>query len=287
MNVTIRPAVAADAEDCGRIINEAFKGISERHAFAPPFPNAEAAIQLATFFIAHPLIFGVVAEGDGQIVGSNFLDERDAIRGLGPITVDPDVQERGIGRRLMEAALERGRAAVGIRLLQDSFNMLSVSLYASLDFEVKEPILLMTGKPKGILHAAIEVRPLKREDLDQCAALCKKVHGFERANELRDAQKVFSPFVALRGGHVTAYASAVTLWQVNHGVADSEEDMKALLLGAGAASQEPLSFLLPTQQASLFRWCLSEGLRAIRPMTLMAMGEYQEPRGCYFPSVLY
>jgi hypothetical protein len=30
-----------------------------------------------------------------------------------------------------------------------------------------------------------------------------------------------------------------------------------------------------------------EGFRAIKPMSLMVIGEYQEPRGRYFPSVLY
>ena len=63
--------------------------------------------------------------------------------------------------------------------------------------------------------------------------------------------------------------------------------MKALLLGAGAVNEEPLSFLLPVRQANFFRWCLSEGLRVIKPMTLMVMGDYQEPNGCYFVSVLY
>jgi hypothetical protein len=52
-------------------------------------------------------------------------------------------------------------------------------------------------------------------------------------------------------------------------------------------SPEPLSLLLPTRQANLFRWCLHQGMRAIKPMTLMTMGRYQEPEGCYFPSVLY
>ena len=40
-------------------------------------------------WIPHPSIWGVVAEIGGRIVGSNFLDERDPIRGVGPITVDP------------------------------------------------------------------------------------------------------------------------------------------------------------------------------------------------------
>jgi GNAT superfamily N-acetyltransferase len=143
------PAVSADAETCGRIIYDAFKNIADRHGFPPHFPTLETAIQRANFSITHPSIFGVVAESDGQIIGSNFLDERDPIRGLGPVTVDPSVQVHGVGRRLMGAVLERARGAVGVRLVQDSFNMLSISLYASLDFEVKEPLLLMRGKPNG------------------------------------------------------------------------------------------------------------------------------------------
>jgi predicted N-acetyltransferase YhbS len=287
MTLTIRPAITADVQTCGRIIYQAFKEIAEHHRFPPDFPTVQDGIQLATSFIDHPSIFGVVAEQDGQVVGSNFLDERDPIRGLGPITVDPHVQQRGIGRRLMETVLERGQGAAGIRLLQDSFNVSSVSLYASLGFDVKEPILLMRGKPKSGPPSGVEVRPLRSEDLSSCAALCKKVHGHERINELRDALKNFSPQVALRGERVVAYASAPTFWPLNHGVAETEEEMKALLLGAGAVSAEPLSFLLPVRQANFFRWCLSEGLRVIKPMTLMVMGEYQEPDGCYFVSVLY
>lgn len=287
MTLTIRPAVTADIEICGRIIYQAFKDIADRHRFPPDFPTVHDGFQLATSFINHPSIFGVVAEYDGQVVGSNFLDERDPISGLGPITVDPNAQQRGIGRRLMDTVLERGQDAAGIRLLQDSFNVSSVSLYASLGFDVKEPILLMKGKPESKVTSGIEVRPLTSEYLSACAALCKKVHGYERTNELRDAVKYFSPQVALRGGRVVAYASAPTFWPLNHGVAETEEEMKALLLGAGAVSGEPLSFLLPVRQARIFRWCLSEGLRVVKPMTLMAMGDYREPEGCYFVSVLY
>jgi hypothetical protein len=69
--------------------------------------------------------------------------------------------------------------------------------------------------------------------------------------------------------------------------ADAEEDIKALLLGAAAMNSEPLSFLLPVRQANVLHWCLSEGLRAVLPMTMMVMGKYQEPDGCYIPSVLY
>jgi hypothetical protein len=93
--------------------------------------------------------------------------------------------------------------------------------------------------------------------------------------------------VVEREGRLTGYLSAATFWIANHGVAETEENMKALILGAAARSSEPVSFLFPTRQAGLFRWCLSEGMKAVKPMVLMARGQYQEPKGSYFPSVFY
>ena len=60
-------------------------------------------------------------------------------------------------------------------------------------------------------------------------------------------------------------------------------DMGALLTGAGNLLQgEPVSFLLPTRQSDLFRWCLQKGMRVIKPMTLMSMDEYLEAAGLLF-----
>jgi hypothetical protein len=228
-----------------------------------------------------------VAEGGGRVVGSNFISEWDAIRGVGPITVDPDAQTRGTGRRLMEAVIERGRTGAGVRLVQDSYNSASLSLYASLGFDVKEPLALMEGDVDGDVPAGFEVRRMKEEDLGAVNELCRRVHGFDRAGELKSLGPALSPYVAVRAGRVTAYASAPNSWPLGHAVAESEDDTRALLAGASAQSGAPLSFLLPTRQAGLFRWCLSRGLRVVKTMTLMSMGEYVEPRGSYLTSVLY
>jgi hypothetical protein len=59
------------------------------------------------------------------------------------------------------------------------------------------------------------------------------------------------------------------------------------LLAVGAATPDPLSLIVPTRRASFFRWCLSQGLRALKPLTLMTIGAYQEPTGAYFPSIAY
>ena len=287
MEITLRPAAPGDAGECGRIIYEAFRGIAERHNFRPDFPSVDVATGFAGHFIADPSVYGVVAESEGRVVGSNFISEWDSIRGVGPITVDTGVQARGAGRRLMEAVIERGRGAAGVRLVQDTYNTASLSLYTSLGFDVKEPLALLEGRVAAGGPAGVEVRRMKVEDLGEVNDLCRRVHGFDRAGELKSLAPVLSPFVAVRGGRVTAYASAPNSWALGHAVAEGDEDMRALLAGASAQSGAPLSFLLPTRQAELFRWCLSRGLRVVKTMTLMATGEYVEPRGSYWASVLY
>jgi GNAT superfamily N-acetyltransferase len=284
--VSVREIEPGDIGACARICFEAFGGIDDYHRFPRDFPTLEFTEGMMQMFVGAPPIWGVVAEADGRIVGSNFLHESDPITGVGPISVDPDHQGGGVGRKLMEAVIERGKPAPGTRLLQDSFNMLSLSLYASLGFEEREPVVVMSGKPKSGPVDGIEVRPLREADLDECEALCKKVHGFERTNELRGAMQAFAPFVAVRGGRVSAYATTLTFWPLAHGVGETDEDMQALLRGAAAVEDDPLAILVPLR-SSLFHWCLTEGLRSVKPMNLMTLGSYQEPRGSWFPSVLY
>ncbi|MDQ6700513.1 MAG: hypothetical protein M3Z36_10055 [Acidobacteriota bacterium] len=60
----------------------------------------------------------------------------------------------------MQAVIEGGRGGSGICLVQDAFNTRSMSLYASLGFEVKEPLVMMQGTPKSGAVAGREVRPM-------------------------------------------------------------------------------------------------------------------------------
>jgi GNAT superfamily N-acetyltransferase len=285
-SLTLREAEPADLEACAQILFDAFGDIQDHHRFQRDFPALEAATGMLAAWIPHPAVWGVVAEVDGRIVGSNFLDERDPIRGVGPITIAPQGQNAGVGRKLMEAVLERGKDARGIRLVQDGFHMRSLSLYTSLGFEVTASCVLMNGTPRDEPVAGVEMRELTEDDLEQCESLCKKVHGFERTGMLRDSLQAFAPFAALRDGRIVAYATTLTFWPMAYGVAEREEDMQALLLGAAAALGEPLALLVPLQ-SGLFRWCLQQGLRSVKPMNVMARDEYEEPDGSWFPSVLY
>ena len=285
MNVKLRSGTPEDAEICGRICYNAFKTISEAHGFAPDFPAPEAAIGLLTRMFGHPKFYSVVAEIDDRIVGSNFLDERNTIAGVGPITVDPTVQNRSIGRRLMNAVHERAadRNFAGVRLIQSGFHTRSLSLYAKLGYDVREHLACMQGNAVGISIAGHVVRPATQADVESCNRLCWEVHGHDRSGELRDAIARGSATVVEHDQRITGYATVIGFF--GHAVGETNKDLKALI-GAAKEFAGP-GFLLPTRNGELFRWCLSNGLRIAQPMTLMSKGLYNEPAGAFLPSILY
>ena len=285
MEVKVRSGTPADAEICGRICYHAFKTVSEAHGFAPDFPAPEVAIHVLTQMLANPKFYSVVAEIDGRIVGSNFLDERNTIAGVGPITVDPTVQNRTIGRRLMDAVHERAadRNFAGVRLIQAGFHTRSLSLYTKLGYDVREPLACMQGKALGISIEGHVVRPATEPDIDNCNRLCRQVHGHHREGELREAIGKGSATVVEHDGRITGYATVIGFF--GHSVGETNNDLKALI-GAAKEFVGP-GFLLPSGNGELFRWCLSNGLRITQPMTLMSKGVYDEPAGAFLPSILY
>src|SRR5262249_15825202 len=224
-NIELRSGTSADADICGRICYDAFKTISEAHGFAPDFPAPEVAIGLLTWMIAHPKFYSVIAEIDGRIVGSNFLDERNAIAGVGPITVDPTVQNRAIGRRLMDAVHQRAaeKNFVGVRLIQAGFHTRSLSLYANLGSAFREHLACMQGKPLGIAIEGHVVRPAAEADLEDCNRLCREVHGHDRGGELRDAIAKGSATVVEHDGRITGYASLIGFF--GHAVGETNKDV--------------------------------------------------------------
>jgi GNAT superfamily N-acetyltransferase len=284
-SVVIRQASAADAEVCGRICFEAFTSLANRHNFPPDFPAPEVSIGVLSAMFSHPGFYCVVAEQDGKIIGSNCLDERSPIAGVGPITVDASAQNRAAGRALMQAVLTRvaERKFAGVRLVQAAYHNRSLSLYAKLGFVVREPLACMQGPAMRKMLPGYSIRPAEARDLAACNDLCVRVHGRDRGGELQDAIQHGTATVAERDGHVAAYASSMAI--SGHAVGETNEDLKALI-AAAAAFQGP-GILVPSRNAELFRWCLESGLRVVQPMTLMTMGLYNEPAGAYLPSILY
>ncbi|MFL6354197.1 MAG: GNAT family N-acetyltransferase [Bryobacteraceae bacterium] len=283
--VKVRRATPEDSAVCGRICFEAFATINRRHGFEPELPNVEVAVGLLGMLLSHPGFYCVVAESDGRIVGSNCLDERSLIAGIGPITIDPEAQNRSVGRMLMRAVMDRARERnfPGIRLLQAAFHNRSLSLYTKLGFDTREPISAMQGGPIKRTVEGCVVRQATEEDLAAANRLCEKVHGHNRGGELRDGIREGTAVVVERHQRITGYASAFGYF--GHAVAECNLDLQALI--SAAESFGGPGMLVPTRNSDLFRWCLENGLRVVHPMTLMTIGLYNEPKGAYLPSILY
>jgi predicted N-acetyltransferase YhbS len=285
MTITLREGRADDAAECGRICFEAFRAIAAAHDFPPDMPSVEIARRAVAGMLVSPDTWGVVAEEDGRIVGSNFLVERQPISGVGPITVDPTVQNKGVGALLMTAVMERSAAKgfAGIRLVQAGYHTRSLSLYSKLGFEVREPLSCFQGPALNRAVPGYAVRPAAEADAPACNRLCAAVHGVSREGELRDATAFGAATVVERGGRITGYATQIAFF--GHAVAETTDDLTALI--AAAPSFGGPGFLVPSRNGALMRWCLGEGLKVVQPMTLMTMGLYGEPQGAWLPSVLY
>src|SRR6266849_6682284 len=284
MNPKLRPGTREDAAACGMVDFEAFKSISSQHNFPWDFPSVEIATMVVTMLLSNPGFYSVVAEKDGTVVGSNFLDERNPIAGIGPISVDPPVQNQTIGRSLMLDVMERAasRQFAGVRLMKSAYHNRSLCLYTKLGFETRETLSKMDGPPPHKKFSGYDVRRATERDLPVCNQLCHRIHGHHRGGELADAVKRGSALVVEHLGKITAYSSEVGFF--GHAVAESNQGLKALI---GATEVFPGGFLVPTRNGELFRWCMENGMRLIHQMTLMTVGLYNEPAGAYLPSVLY
>ncbi len=285
MQAQIRSATREDANVCGEICYRAFCAIADQHNFPHEFPSVEVAKAVVTTMISKPAYYGIVAELDGRIAGSNFMDERSMIAGIGPVSVDPEVQNRAVGRQMMQHMLDRivAHGAPGVRLVQTAYHNRSLSLYAKLGFEIREPLSVIIGKPLKTSTPGYTVRRATEADLKTCNRLCFSTHGHDRGGDLHDSIKDGAASVVEHHGRITGYTNGIGYG--GHAVAESNDALKALIsaaptfLGAG--------FLVPSRNGDLLRWCFSKGLRLMQQMTLMTVGLYNEPKYPYLPSILY
>ena len=284
INVVLRPATREDVSSCGRICYDAFKSVSEAHNFPSDWRSREEASSAMNSILSHPGFYGVVAELDGQVVGSCFLDERSRVVGLGPITVDPAHQSGSVGRQLIEHSLDRidQQGKDGVRLVQVAYNNPSLSLYMKLGFEVREPLANMQGPSIDLELPGYTVRPIEEAEVDVCSQIYRRIHGYDRSRELGEAIQTGTARLVEQDDQVMGYATVIGFR--GHAVAETNEALKALIAAAGEFVGT--GFLLPSRNGEVFRWCLSKGLRIVQQMTYMSRGLYKDPEGAFLPSIL-
>ncbi len=252
--IDLRLGTPDDAGPAGVICYGAFKTIAERHGFPPDLPSASEAAGLISFLLSRSDIHAVIAERDGRVVGSNFLWEADPVAGLGPITVDPGAQNKAIGRQLMEAVLKRARQqGIGaVRLVQAAYHARSLSLYTKLGFVVREPLAVLQGQPPGLQVVGRAVRTATEADVEAANELSRRVHGHDRANELRRAVGEGAATVVEHEGRLTGYATGIGFF--GHAVGETTADLKALIAEASSFSGRASCCRCATPSCSAGAW---------------------------------
>ena len=283
MALELRQPRAEDVAELGRICYEAFKDISESHGFPTDFPSVEFTQQVLGMLVSQEDIYGVGAFDGSAAKGSSFLELWDEVAGIGPVSVDIASQGEGIGRRTMQHVIDHAHSQgfEMVRLVQDSFNMRSLALYASLGFVVKEPLSFMALANTNAPGPAF--RPATSADLDAMDELCKSIYRISRRNECVSVMNLGFPGFVLDRGGVRGYLLGTAM---GHGVAESDADMLALLNGLGAAVPDARA-LVPLRNGALYRGALAAGHKNQKVMNLMALGPYEEPAGTFCPSVLF
>jgi ribosomal protein S18 acetylase RimI-like enzyme len=272
--------------EMGRICYEAFKHLHDRHHFPLDLPNAGMARQVLGMMVSRSDFYSVVALLDGQVVGSNFLSLSDPVAGIGPVTVEPYHQGKDIGLALMQDVVDQGRrrGIERIRLLQETINVGSLSLYASMGFDSREEVAYLQAAAAPAEDPS--VRPVTEQDLPEAERLSAGIYMVSRGNELAAAIRYgFSPLLRQRDGRITGYLIPGLF---GHGVAESEDDACALVGEMGRRRPpDAARFFCPVGQADFFRRVLNMGCRTMKVWTLMTLGPYEPPRQVWMPSVLY
>lgn len=284
MAIDIIPVRPEHAPELARICFDAFGALQDRHGTPRDFESLDIANALFQMLVTNPAVRGFAALARGTPVGSNFIHFLDDVAGVGPITVAPDLQGRGVGRSLMQAVLDEAahRGVSQVRLLQEAVNTTSLSLYASLGFQWRDSIAIMQA---GGHEPAAHVRPMTAADLDAVAAISRAHYGSSRRNEVSAALSAGLPaLVCDRGDGPSAYLLPGFM---GHGFAPDDPQMGSLV--SHAAAHAPPGFhrvFAPLSNQALFQRLLRQGCRTIKIMSYMTIGPYTAPIGAWMPSIL-
>lgn len=307
MGIVIRGMSIEDTEETGKVIVSSFNDVFIKHGFPAPFPAWQIGQGIASSYARHDPEGCIIALEGGKIVGSGFIHLRGETATIGPVSVSPDCQNKGIGRALMEELLHIGTNSSSIRLIQDSFNLVSFSLYARLSFEAKDTVLNMimegpedyqkTGTHFACQSERSEFRIVEKKDLPMVVSLDKKMLGLDRAKDFQLLINEGAGFM-----HKSRQSQEVTGFMLFYSYRN-----KTIFIGPGAAlTFEALADLLLevvrlnrgfslrlkilASQIQLLQFLLKVGFKVTGIGTFMVRGNYQKPSGqqllAQFPEVL-
>src|ERR1700741_5146420 len=128
----------------GRIGVEAFNDLMARHNRPPLYPDPQVGPLAATAYLSIDPERSLVATDEGRIVGSVFYRRRGDTVSVGPATVAPAAQGRGVGTKLFQTVIQSEPSAPSMRIMQDSLTLASFELPVRIGYSLGEEVAMFT-----------------------------------------------------------------------------------------------------------------------------------------------
>ena len=279
--MAVRPYGSADAPAAARLSAECAR--AEADFVLNPMWETEQELhaELARHGVDPERHLLVDDAGNGDVVGlSGFLRVWvDGAAGLLCPVVERSQRGRGVGGRLLRAALEHGAAQLGVRLATAGIGTRNRGGYALLTAHgfraVRQHFLLRCdarpelGRPSA---PGLELAPAEAGDLAAVHELYRAC-GFEARPPEETARRLsgagFALTVARRGGKVVAFAELETHWPRRSWVAFVGVDPELRARGVGSA-------LVARALARQFERGAEQALLVLSPANREALRAYEK-----------
>ncbi|MEU7871409.1 GNAT family N-acetyltransferase [Dactylosporangium sp. NPDC049140] len=211
-DVSIRPMTAADRPAMRESTRAALDDLQRRLGTPPPPPPGDGPappVSGSGAAIVGRLLEldgagAWVATADGQVCGAALAGLREGLWYLAHLHVRPGRQGRGVGRRLLAAALGHGAGARG-RLLHSSLDPQAMRCYQRAGFAL-EPALQAVGVVRrAALPAGLGARAGSAADLDLAAEVDRGVRGAAHGPDLEALLGAGARLLVLDDGRERGY----------------------------------------------------------------------------------
>ncbi len=276
----------ADIPEVGRIGVEAFNDLMARHNRPPLYPDPQVGPLAATAYLTTDPDCSLVATEDARIVGSVFYRRRGDAVSVGPATVAPADQGRGIGRNLIEEVVRREPNARSMRIMQDSLNLSAFELLVRIGYSLGEEIAMLT-LPAGFREDCETnggVRAASADDLAEILIMDRRLSGSDRKKDFEFLRRFGKVLVLHSGRTLRGYLAQMPTpgrTMLGPGGANDEDALLRLILHAVGETLGELSVLLPARSCTTVKPLLDLGFRLVGLANLMYRGEWKRPDGGY------
>jgi GNAT superfamily N-acetyltransferase len=225
-----------------------------------------------------------IDDGNGTLLGTTlWWAYGEAFGTVGLVVVHPDAQGRGLGRRLMDAAI----ADAGPRTLRLAATEAGLELYRRCGFVEGYTIVQRQGPvsaaPAPALPPGVRLRAFEPGDLVAATALDAGAVGAPRDALIAEVARIATGgVVAEREGRLAGFALQRSSGRgTSLGPLVAEDESLAIALAAHLASRHTgfLRLDVPATATTLAAWLDASGLQAVDRVTVMTRGPAPRPTG--------